>query len=140
MCTRGQVSGNVLSSMSGKLLVSANGVGIGTSTMDAADKLVVNGPIRISDGGTRPSCSASHRGMLWHEFGELGVGDSVDACVKNKYDDYEWRSVVPPPTPAFPHTPPPLALPLARPRPIRPQCSVGARLAPPPPVRLGSCR
>jgi hypothetical protein len=55
-----------------QLLISANGVGIGTGALDASDKLVVNGPIRISDGGTRPLCTQSHRGMIWHEFGELG--------------------------------------------------------------------
>ena len=64
----------VLSSLDGarQLLISANGVGIGTGALDASDKLVVNGPIRISDGGTRPLCTQSHRGMIWHEFGELG--------------------------------------------------------------------
>jgi hypothetical protein len=49
-----------------QLLISANGVGIGTGALDASDKLVVNGPIRISDGGTRPICTQSHRGMIWY--------------------------------------------------------------------------
>eukprot|EP00242_Pyramimonas_sp_CCMP2087_P002211 CAMPEP_0198226922 /NCGR_PEP_ID=MMETSP1445-20131203/107127_1 /TAXON_ID=36898 /ORGANISM="Pyramimonas sp., Strain CCMP2087" /LENGTH=265 /DNA_ID=CAMNT_0043906849 /DNA_START=28 /DNA_END=822 /DNA_ORIENTATION=+ len=89
-----KVSGNVLSSTTGMLLISSNGIGIGTSSISASDKLVVNGPIRISDGGTRPECDNNHRGMLWHEFAEMGDADDVNMCVKTKADEYHWRSVL----------------------------------------------
>ncbi|KAK3241029.1 hypothetical protein CYMTET_49175 [Cymbomonas tetramitiformis] len=89
-----RLSENTLSSSSGQLVLLANAIGVGTSTMDAADKLVVNGPIRISDGGTRPRCDANHRGMVWHEFEEMGVADSVSSCVKNRFDEYEWQILV----------------------------------------------
>ena len=90
-----KLTGNILSSSSGKLLVSAGVVGVGTSMLDAEhDKLVVNGPIRLTDAGTRPSCEPARRGMIWHEFGEMGQADTVDVCAKGQNDDYAWRPVL----------------------------------------------
>ena len=90
-----KLTGNILSSSSGKLLVSAGVVGVGTSMLDAEhDKLVVNGPIRLTDAGTRPSCDPARRGMIWHEFGEMGQADTVDVCAKGQSDDYAWRPVL----------------------------------------------
>jgi hypothetical protein len=81
------MSGHILSSSAGKLLISSGVVGVGTSMVDLEhDKLVVNGPIRLTDSGSRPHCEASRRGMIWHEFGDPGVADTVDVCAKTADD------------------------------------------------------
>mmetsp|Transcript_10550 Transcript_10550/g.30038 ORF Transcript_10550/g.30038 Transcript_10550/m.30038 type:complete len:756 (+) Transcript_10550:108-2375(+) len=90
-----KLTGNILSSSAGKLLISAGTVAIGTSVVDPDhDKLVINGPIRITDAGPRPHCDASRRGMIWDEFGDAGQDDSVDICVKGRDEAYGWRSVL----------------------------------------------
>ncbi|XRB09333.1 hypothetical protein NFJ02_39g98880 [Pycnococcus provasolii] len=89
-----KLAGDVLSSTSGRLLVSAGAVGIGTGLLDPADKLVVNGPLRLSDGGTKPQCDTNRRGMIWHEFGDLGTGDTVEVCVKLADESFSWRLAV----------------------------------------------
>lgn len=68
-------------------------VGIGTTTLDVDDFLVVNGPIRIDDTGAQPTCDAGIQGMFWYEEGGAGVKDTVDVCAKDAADAYAWRSI-----------------------------------------------
>ena len=89
-----KLAGDVLSSTSGRLLVSAGAVGVGTSLLDSSDKLVVNGPLRLADGGTKPECDTNRRGMIWHEFGDLGTADTVEVCVKLADETFAWRLAV----------------------------------------------
>eukprot|EP00899_Mesostigma_viride_P029633 jgi/Mesvir1/9855/Mv22391-RA.1 len=91
-----KLSSNILATApgsGGKLLLSADTVSVGTSLLDPHDKLVVNGPIRISDGGTQPACVSARRGMIWHHFGGTSKSDVVSVCIKNKLEEYEWINV-----------------------------------------------
>jgi hypothetical protein len=43
--------------------------------------------------GTKPGCSSSVRGMLWHTQGGTGVADLVEVCAKNAADAYIWTAL-----------------------------------------------
>ena len=43
--------------------------------------------------GTKPVCSVSVRGMLWHVQGGTGVADQVEVCAKNAANAYAWMAL-----------------------------------------------
>lgn len=68
-------------------------VGVASSSLASSDRLLVNGPIRLTDGGTAPTCSSTYRGLIWHEFGGAGVKDTVQVCAKDASDTYAYRTI-----------------------------------------------
>lgn len=74
----------------------ANRVTIGGSTLQASDRLLVNGPIRISDGGTQPACSnaaQTYRGMIWFEQSCSGSKDCLQVCAFDAGGTLAWRAL-----------------------------------------------
>lgn len=62
-----------------------------TTTFQTSDSLVVNGPVRILDSGTKPACSTTYRGMIWRDDGASGTADTFEVCAKDSADAYSWR-------------------------------------------------
>lgn len=52
-----------------------------------------SGTIQINDGGTKPTCDSTKRGMLWQDFGGTGTKDTVEICAKDAADSYAWRTL-----------------------------------------------
>jgi len=51
------------------------------------------GGVIIIDRGTRPTCGAGIRGMLWYDQGGAGVADTFTICAKQAAGDtYAWRT------------------------------------------------
>ena len=66
-------------------------VGIKTTTFQTGDSLVVNGPVRVMDNGTKPTCAIAYRGMIWRDDSASGTADTFEVCAKNSADVYTWR-------------------------------------------------
>jgi len=43
--------------------------------------------------GTKPTCSASVRGMTWFTRGGTGAKDAYEVCAKDSSDVYAWRTI-----------------------------------------------
>lgn len=76
--------------------------GAGTNNNAAGGNLVLRGGAKagtgepggvvIVDDGTRPTCAAGIRGMLWYDQGGAGVADTFSICAKQAAGDtYAWR-------------------------------------------------
>ena len=48
------------------------------------------GPVRVEDGGTKPTCAAGIRGAIWYDAGGAGVADTFEVCRKDAGDAYAW--------------------------------------------------
>lgn len=70
---------------------SSDFVGVGQSS--ALHRLDVAGAIKMGDEGTKPSCTSTERGTLWHDFGAAGVKDTVEICAKDAANTYAWRTL-----------------------------------------------
>lgn len=70
---------------------SGSNVGIGVSS--PAMNLEVNGGLRLNTSASKPTCGSSIRGTFWVTQSGTGVKDSVQVCVKNASDTYEWFSI-----------------------------------------------
>ncbi|MBJ6801025.1 carbohydrate-binding protein [Geomonas propionica] len=66
-------------------------VGIGVTT--PAQKLEVNGGIRLNTVTAKPTCSSTIRGTFWVAQGATGVADTVEVCVKDAADAYSWKTL-----------------------------------------------
>ncbi|HKR02279.1 MAG TPA: hypothetical protein VJT09_16495, partial [Pyrinomonadaceae bacterium] len=49
--------------------------------------------IKLGDPGTKPTCDATNRGVIWHDYGGAGVKDTVEVCAKDAGDVYAWRTI-----------------------------------------------
>lgn len=83
-----------VNTISDRMIIAGGGnVGIGTISPNANAQLDINGAIKIADTGTKPLCSSTNRGMIWHDFGAAGVKDTVEICAKDISDVYAWRVI-----------------------------------------------
>ncbi|MDW8279550.1 MAG: prepilin-type N-terminal cleavage/methylation domain-containing protein [bacterium] len=78
-------------SINNTIYFSGSNVGINVSNPQAT--LEINGGLRINTSLSQPSCSASTRGTVWISQGGGGIKDSVQVCVKNASDTYQWFSI-----------------------------------------------
>ena len=67
-------------------------VGIGTTGPE--QKLEINGGVRLNTTAAKPACDATKRGTFWFTQSVAGVTDKIEACVKNKSDNYVWEALV----------------------------------------------
>lgn len=51
------------------------------------------GTITQRDLGTRPTCAAGYRGMIWQDANGAGVADTTAVCNKDASDAYAWRTL-----------------------------------------------
>jgi hypothetical protein len=75
-----------------RMRIDQNGnLGIGTAT--PAQKLEVNGGIRINAKTSQPACVTATGGTFWVTPGGSGVKDTVAICLKDASDAYAWRVI-----------------------------------------------
>jgi len=72
-------------------ITSAGNVGIGTNA--PAQRLEVNGGVRLNTGTTRPACNTTNRGTLWFVKGGVGTADTLEVCAKDVNEIYAWKSL-----------------------------------------------
>ena len=70
---------------------STSRIGIGTTSPEA--KLEVNGGVRLNTITAKPTCDATHRGILWFTQGGSGAKDTFEVCAKDATDAYSWRTI-----------------------------------------------
>jgi len=58
-----------------------------------SNAIVGTGIITNASGGTRPTCDASTRGLMWNEYGSSGQRDKLYICQKLSNDTYGFASV-----------------------------------------------
>jgi uncharacterized protein (TIGR02145 family) len=63
----------------------------GTKTF--SNTIVGTGIITNTSGGTRPTCDASTRGLMWYEYGSSGQDDALYICRKFSNDTYAYTAV-----------------------------------------------
>lgn len=51
------------------------------------------GQWQVIDEGNKPTCAAGYRGAYWHEFGGVGVADTVEVCAKDAANNYAWTAL-----------------------------------------------
>ena len=56
-------------------------------------QLRVTAGIKVGDGGPRPTCDSTVRGLVWNDEGGAGVKDSIAVCSKDASDVYAWRTI-----------------------------------------------
>ena len=75
-----------------RLVVKSTGeVGIGVTA--PAQKLEVNGGVRLNTATAKPTCSSTVRGTFWVAQGTTGVADTVEVCVKDAAEAYSWKTL-----------------------------------------------
>jgi len=69
-------------------------LGSGTTQQTGANRLIIKpqGPV-VADSGTKPTCDATTRGVLWRDEGGAGVADTFEVCAKNSSDTYAWYAL-----------------------------------------------
>jgi hypothetical protein len=78
-------------SINNTIYFSGSNVGIGISSPQTT--LEVNGGLRLNTTASKPTCSATYRGTFWVTQSGSGVKDSVQVCVKNASNTYEWANI-----------------------------------------------
>lgn len=73
-------------------ITSTGNVGVGTTA--PAQRLEVNGGVRLNTTVARPPCESAIRGSLWFEQKGTGVADTMAVCAKGADDTYAWRSLI----------------------------------------------
>ncbi|MFA5840844.1 MAG: hypothetical protein WC847_01045 [Candidatus Paceibacterota bacterium] len=71
--------------------LSSGNIGIGVKA--PAQKLEVNGGVRLNTVTAKPTCDATVRGTFWSFQGGTGVKDTVEVCAKDVGDAYAWRTI-----------------------------------------------
>lgn len=75
-----------------KMRVTSSGnIGIGATA--PAQKLEVNGGVRLNTGTAKPACDANSRGTLWFAKGGTGVADTMEVCAKQADENYVWKAL-----------------------------------------------
>lgn len=69
--------------------------GLPVASIQPSDKVAIDGPVRITDGGTRPTCAVELRGMMWVEFNTGGTADQLYLCRREGGNSYVWVQVTP---------------------------------------------
>ncbi|MFA5936398.1 MAG: hypothetical protein WC822_00820 [Candidatus Paceibacterota bacterium] len=69
----------------------AGNIGIGTTS--PAQKLEVNGGVRLNTVTAKPTCDSTIRGTFWAVQSAAGVKDTVEVCAKDAGDAYAWREL-----------------------------------------------
>lgn len=69
------------------------GGNVGVGTASPAQKLEVNGGVRINTATAKPTCDSTTRGTFWFTQSGAGVKDSVEVCAKDAADAYAWRTI-----------------------------------------------
>jgi hypothetical protein len=69
-----------------------NGGKVGLGTAAPAQKLEVNGGMRLNTATARPACDANARGTFWFTNGGAGK-DSVQVCAQGASDGLQWRTI-----------------------------------------------
>ncbi|GFO64823.1 hypothetical protein M1B72_05060 [Geomonas paludis] len=86
------VTGASQSTRAERLVVKYTGeIGVGTNA--PAQKLEVNGGVRLNTATAKPTCSSTIRGTFWVAQGAAGVADTVEVCVKDSADAYSWKTL-----------------------------------------------
>lgn len=49
--------------------------------------------VAFLDPGTRPTCAAAQRGVVWFDAGGVGVADTFAICDKDASNVYAWRTL-----------------------------------------------
>jgi hypothetical protein len=70
---------------------SSGNVGIGTTT--PAQKLDINGGLKLDTSTAQPTCNATNRGTFWFVRNTAGVKDQVEVCAKDAADAFAWRVI-----------------------------------------------
>lgn len=81
------VNGNTV--VAGSLTMATAGATDGILTVGSASS---GGGLQLTT-GTRPTCSASTRGLIWYIAGGAGVADTAEICAKSSADAYAYRSI-----------------------------------------------
>jgi len=71
------------------------GIGFDTSSVFADDFVAINGPVRITDTGARPTCAVGIRGMLWVDFNTGANADQLYLCRREAGNTYAWAQATP---------------------------------------------
>ncbi len=71
------------------VILAAGNVGIGT--VAPAQKLEVNGGIRMNTATAIPTCSTTTRATIWLTKGAGGVADTLQVCTKDASENYAWH-------------------------------------------------
>jgi hypothetical protein len=72
-------------------ITSTGNVGIATTT--PAQKLEINGGVRLNTSTSRPACNTNSRGTIWFTQGSTGVADKLEVCVKQADENYAWKAL-----------------------------------------------
>lgn len=76
-------------------ITSTGNVGIGATA--PAQKLEVNGGVRLNTGTGKPACDSANgpniRGTLWFSKGGTGVADKLEVCAKQADENYAWKQL-----------------------------------------------
>jgi hypothetical protein len=72
-------------------LDSAGRLGVGTAA--PAQKVEVNGGIRLNTVDVQPACTAGIGGTFWVIQRGAGLDDGVEVCIKNAANAFVWRTV-----------------------------------------------
>jgi len=63
------------------------------------DRVHVLFPLDIGEPvGGQPTCDSTKRGWLWKDDAAVGVADTIEICMKDELEIYEWRPLDPPKT------------------------------------------
>ncbi len=60
---------------------------------DDSGRTALLGQLWNTDIGTKPTCNATNRGRIWHDFNGVSVKDTVEVCAKDATDVYAWRVI-----------------------------------------------
>ena len=69
-------------------ITSSGNIGVGTQA--PAQKLEVNGGIKLNTSTTKPTCNLTARGTLWFTRGAQNVADKLEVCAKQADENYAW--------------------------------------------------
>ena len=68
------------------------------STASGTDGILVvssaasGGGVQLTS-GSKPTCNAANRGLIWYTAGGAGVADTAEICAKSSSDSYAYRSI-----------------------------------------------
>jgi hypothetical protein len=81
------VNGNT--TLGGTLALDSAGASDGILVVSSAAS---GGGVQLTS-GTKPTCNAANRGLIWYTAGGVGVADTAEICAKSSGDVYAYRSI-----------------------------------------------